>query len=109
NWHSLTGMLPAHVDAVDSNISPDSRYVVYRADVETDDVTELYSVPVSGTLPVKLNPPLVAEGDVDRFLITPDSQFVIYIADQEVDNRKDLYRVPIGGGVAVRLNPEPVV
>ncbi len=104
DWHSLTGTLPAYVGSVNFDISPDSHYVVYKADVDRDDTTELYSVPISGTIPIKLNPPLIEDGDVDRFFMTPDSQFVIYIADQEVDNRKELYRVPISGGTAEKLN-----
>jgi dipeptidyl aminopeptidase/acylaminoacyl peptidase len=106
DWYSLTGLLPAHVSGLDYELSPDSQFVVYQADIDTEDVDELYSIPISGTTPVKLNPPLVQDGDIDRFAITPDSQFVIYIADQEVDNRKELYRVPIGGGTAVKLNGE---
>lgn len=109
DWHSLTGTLPAYTGALDYDISPDSNYVVYKADVDTDDTTELYSVPISGTTPVKLNPPLVLDGDVDRFAITPDSQFVFYIADQEVENRQELYRIPITGGIAVKMNADLVV
>lgn len=104
-WRTLTGVLPAHTDiAYGWTISPDSRYAVFIADIEVDGRAELYSVPLTGTTPLKLNPPLVAGGRVRRFAITVDSQYVLYIADQEVDNQEELYRVPITGGPAVKLN-----
>ena len=107
SWRSLTGRLPAYVGSVPYKISPDSRTVIFVVDKDTDDVYELYSVPITGTTPIKLNPPLVANGDVNlsRFFFTTDSQSVIYLADQEVDNRVDMYRVPVGGGASVKLNP----
>jgi Tol biopolymer transport system component len=104
-WRSLTGVLPPHTGIYAKKFSPDSRYVVFIADIEMDDRYELYSAPTTGTLPVKLNPPLVAGGDVYSFKITPDSRYVIYTAKQEAgDSDSDLYRAPIGGGPAVKLN-----
>jgi len=104
-WRTLTGVLPAHADiAYGWTISPDSRYAIFIADSEVDGRSEIYSAPLTGTMPIKLNPPLVAGGQVRRFAITVDSQYVLYLADQEVDNREELYRVPITGGQAVKLN-----
>lgn len=104
-WRSLTGRLPSHADInYGWQISPDSRYAVFVADIEVDGTDELYSVPITGTTPIKLNAPLVAGGNVDRFAVTPDSQYVIYSADQEVDNRLELYRAPIGGGPVIKLS-----
>ncbi len=104
-WRTLTGVLPAHADiAYGWTISPNSRYVVFIADIEVDGRDDLYSVPLTGTTPIKLDPPLVAGGQVRRFAITADSQYVLYIADQEVDNQEELYQVPITGGPAVKLN-----
>jgi Tol biopolymer transport system component len=103
-WHNLTAMVPAQVTFGAPIISPDSGYVVFEADMDMDDVYELYSVPISGSGPVKLNPPLVAGGDVREFAIAPDSSRVVYIADQVVDERQELYSVPIAGGVATPLN-----
>jgi hypothetical protein len=104
---SLTGLLPAHASLQTFQISPDSRTVVFTADIDTDGITELYAVPITGTAPIKLNPPLVAAGHVlpSRFAFTADSQFVIYLADQEVENRVEMFRVPVGGGQAVKLSP----
>ena len=77
-------------------ISPDGSRVVYRAEQETIDVNELYSVPVDGSAaPVKLNAPLPAGGSTNSYKISPDSQYVVYTADQDTDNVYELYRAPI--------------
>jgi hypothetical protein len=107
-WRSLTGWLPAHA-GISFKISPNSRYAVFRADIEVDGRYELYSVPITGAMPLKLNPPLVAGGGVYSFEITPDSQYVIYTAKQKAgDSRADLYRVPLTGGQAAKLNVGPM-
>jgi Tol biopolymer transport system component len=107
DWHSLSGLLPEFSTTPRFVISPDSRTVAFVVDKDSDDVEELYAVPISGTNPIKLNPPLVNGGDVlaFRFAFTPDSQAVIYLADQEVDNRVEMFRVPVMGGEAVKLSP----
>src|SRR4051794_27103571 len=104
DWRSLTGPLPAYVSRIDYQISPDSKMVAFTADLDTDDVVELYPEPITGTHPIKLNPPLVKNGEVFTFLFTPDSQSILYLADQEVDNRFELYSVPVTGGEAKKLN-----
>jgi Tol biopolymer transport system component len=109
DWRSLSGLLPEYVNRVDYTISPDSHTVAFIADKDTDDVGELYAVPITGTMPIKLNPPLVTNGDVQRFAFTPDGQSVIYLADQEVDNRIEMFSVPVSGGPALKLNPPLVV
>ncbi len=95
-------------------VSPDSQYVVYLADQDIDEVTELYSVPISGGKPTKLNPPLAGgRGDVrgagkkvaHPFRISPDSRRVVYIADQETDEAFELWSVAINGGPVSKLNP----
>src|SRR5439155_1260967 len=104
-WRSLSGVLPAYTDIRSVRISADSRNVVFRADVESDERYELYSVPITGSVPLKLNPPLVAGGSVDSFLITPDSSRVVYAADQDTNDLDELYSVPIASGSTVKLNP----
>jgi hypothetical protein len=113
DWRSLTGPLPAFTSRVDFKLSPDSRVVAYVADGDADDaddVDELYVAPVGGSLR-KLNPPLVAGGDINRFrfVFTPDSSQILYLADQEVDERVELFSVPVEGGPARRLNAPLVV
>jgi hypothetical protein len=91
-------------------ISQNSERVVYRADQETDEVYELYSVPLSGPAEqgVKLNGVLVPGGTIlfDDFLISPDSEWVVYRADQSTDDVIELYSVPIEGPASsgVKLN-----
>src|SRR5690606_18884678 len=70
----------------DYAFSPDGTTIVYMADQDVVDVRELYAVQVAdpGTS-VKLNPPLVADGDLCTFRFSPDSTKVGYCADQDVD------------------------
>ena len=85
-------------------ISPDSTRVVYRADQDTDNVYELYSVPIGGGTVTKLNSTLVSGGDTLDFQISPDSSRVVYRADQDTYRVNELYSVPIGGGKVAKLN-----
>jgi CSLREA domain-containing protein len=88
----------------DFQISPDSQFGVLRADRETDEVFELYSVNFStGTL-TKLNDPLVAGGDIESFKISPDSSRVVYIADQETKYVHELYSTSIAASGSTKLN-----
>ena len=87
-------------------ISLDSTRVVYLADQDTDGVFELFSVPLTGGPPTKLNGALVSGGSVGiNFQISPNSGRVIYIADQEEDDVEELFSVPLAGGTATKLNP----
>jgi hypothetical protein len=105
DWRSLTAGSAAAFDAITSfRISPDSRHVVFKARRVGSSADELYTTPITGSTPITLNLPLVANGAVRTYGITPDSRYVIYIADQEVDERQDLYRVPVEGGQPVKLN-----
>jgi len=82
-------------------ISADSSRVVYVADQETDEVLELYSVPLDGSAaPQKLNGPLPEGGNVSfrSFAISANSSQVVYMAEQEMDGMFELYSVPIDGG-----------
>jgi len=80
-------------------ISPNSARVVYQANQQTNDVYELYSVPITGPASAgfKLNGPLVANGDVGRSAISPDSAWAVYVADQELDGWPMGYRAPLAG------------
>ncbi len=88
-------------------VSPDDSRVVYRADAETDQVFELYSVSLDGSRDaVKLNGPLPAAADVQTdHRISPDGSRVVYRADQDTAQVFELFSAPIAGGsAAVRLN-----
>jgi Tol biopolymer transport system component/N-acetylneuraminic acid mutarotase len=80
--------------------------VVFRGDVDADEVYELYSVPATGGTPVKLNSTLVTGGDVQEYAINSDGARVVYRADAQVNDVEELYSVAITGGTPVKLNPE---
>jgi hypothetical protein len=104
----LNGALVALGYVYTFQISPDSSRVVYRADQQTANVFELYSVPIGGPAAAgtKLNEALVALGNVNTFQISPDSSRVVYQANQDTATVGELYSVPIGGPVAagIKLN-----
>ncbi|MEO6027268.1 MAG: hypothetical protein ABIR79_10425 [Candidatus Binatia bacterium] len=92
--------------------SPDSSRLVYRADQDTNDVLELYSVPAAGgVLPTKLNGVLPAFGDVLGSRFTPDGSkvvFTVFVAPAMVSlHQREIFVVPTLGGTATRLNPPP--
>ncbi len=91
-------------------ISPDSTRVVYLAEQDADNVRELYSVPIAGGTPEKLNKTLPNGADVWlSFGITSNSERVVYLADQEDYGVRELYSVLIGGGQNKRLNGALVI
>src|SRR5262249_1489372 len=93
------------VDRVaDFAISRDGQFVVYTAEETATSPLELFSVPLAGGMPKKLNPPLVAQGGVDQCKITHDSASVVSQEIQDTANRRELYVVPIAGGQSTKLN-----
>jgi hypothetical protein len=99
--HRLNADLPEEGDVLDFKIAPNNLGVVYRADQAINDVINLYAVPSVGeAIPVRLNMPLVAGGDVhEAYAITPDSKGVLYLADQDEDGVDELFatfdRIPV--------------
>jgi dipeptidyl aminopeptidase/acylaminoacyl peptidase len=87
-------------------LTPDDRFVVFRADAETIGVPELYSVSTVGGLPVKLNNTLTTGGIVEEdFLCSPDGRTVIFRASQNSSDVPEIFAAPTNGsGPAVRLN-----
>ena len=89
----LNGPLPAGGSIIDFEVSPDGARVVYVADQNAGGVFELFSVPIGGGTPTRLNGPLVAGGDVQfGFVVSPDSSRVVYQADEDVDDDFELFR-----------------
>jgi Tol biopolymer transport system component len=87
-------------------ISADNRRVVFtvsRYPANAESVTELYSVPIGGGTPIKLNGTLVNGGTVTSFQLAADNR-VVYYAEQETDNVLEIYSVPITGGTPRKLN-----
>ena len=80
--------------------------MVYAANQNADDVTELFSVPLTGGPSTPLSTINVTGGDVvgGEFEISPDSTRVVYLADQDTDGVFELFSVPVGGGPTTKLN-----
>lgn len=87
-------------------ISADSSTVVYIGDQNTNNVNELFSVPIGGGTVTRLNDPLPSGGGTGLFgfALTPDGSRLIYSADQETNNVHEIFSVPIGGGTVTKLN-----
>lgn len=75
-------------------VSPLDGRVVYLADQELDERPDLYSVPLSGGTPVKLN---AADEQVWQFFVSPRGGRVLFSASPDWFNQH-LYSVPIVGG-----------
>ncbi len=104
----LNEVLTAGGNVLSFQISPDNGRVVYIADQDSNDVRELYSVPIGGPAAsgTKLNGILTEGGAVSDYEISLDSSRVVYRADQQTDGVEELYGVPIGGPAAsgIKLN-----
>lgn len=83
------------------DISADAAYVVYRADQETDQVVELFTVPIDGaSLPIKLNHELPEDHAIDDVVLAPDSSRLVYGIEVEFSYvNKFIYSVPIDGSM----------
>ncbi len=106
----LNGPLQPMGNVVQARFSPDENYIVYIADQVNDDSFELYSVPITGGTPVRLNKDLPSGVDIFSFIISPDSQRVVYKAEQNAIGVTELFSVPITGPstAGVQLNEAPV-
>ena len=103
----LNPALPVGRSVTRFRITPDKTAVVYRADQDTDDLLELYRVPLATPgVSTKLNGPLGAQGKKEffDFQFTPDSSAVVYRVHQD-DAAAELYRVSLATpGVSTKLN-----
>lgn len=84
-----------------ATITPDGRSVVYIADQNVSERFELFSVPIEGGTPVRLNDDLAAGERVNEFVISPDGSAVVFLAN----DRKELFHVSVTGGPVTRLTP----
>jgi len=87
-------------------ISPDSSTVVYRADQQTDELFELYRVPLAGGTVTKINATVSNWGVSQTFRITADSQYVIFAADHDINGFESLFSAPLAGGSPIDLYPD---
>ncbi len=79
-------------------ISADGQAVVYQADKETDDVTEIYHVNMSGAAPgmsIKLNTALPTGADTHYVFLSEDGDTVVYVAAQDILGKGEVYLVSI--------------
>ena len=77
--------------------SPDSAFVVYRADQEQSQLFELYYAPIDGTATArKLNGAVSSRG-VDEFRVRPDSAGVVYTVDSGNFQDAELHHALFGG------------
>ena len=104
----LNPALPVGRSVTRFRITPDKTAVVYRADQDTDDLLELYRVPLATPgVSTKLNGPLASQQKKQffDFQFTPDSSAVLYTASPLPLFILELYRVPLTtSGVSTRLN-----
>lgn len=101
----LNGPLPAGQDVVFELSS--RQHVVFGAAQPGNPSVQLQSVPIDGGMPIVLNPPLVAGGNVTAAKVTPDGTRVVYMGDQDVDGATELYVVTIdGSSSAIQLSHE---
>ena len=96
---SLGGSFVEGGAIVSSSPSPDGTRIVFRADKLIDEKVELWSVPLEGPAGelVRLNPSLIAAGDVTTFDISPDGTRVGYVADATTNEVFGAWSVPISG------------
>ncbi len=90
-------------------VSADSANVVYSADKITDNVEELFSVPLHGGEQKRLNDDLLGTRPIpEEFSISSDGARVIYSTEQNASDQSELFSVPTGGGVrsGFKISPD---
>ncbi|MEQ8818947.1 MAG: hypothetical protein RLY93_01785 [Sumerlaeia bacterium] len=110
---NLIGSLPPTADTRGSfQLSPDGSRIAFEADIDTDGVFELYTVPADlSSAPVRINPDFsVVDSLLTNFQFSPDSQLIGYVADQRFFEVFELFVAPAdGSSVPVRVtNDFPV-
>jgi hypothetical protein len=81
-------------------ITPDGEQAVLRADIETDDVDELWSIRCDSANSFhRLNQGLVGGGDVVDFELSTDGR-AVFMADAQIDERFELWSAPIDDSAA---------
>lgn len=85
-------------------ISADSKYLLYAAEQNARDLTDLFLVRIDGAtlgVPVQVNPELVSGGDIGETTLPADDDYgfsatgahIAYVADQDTDNVGQVYLV----------------
>lgn len=90
-------------------ISPDSQYVVFRADELGAGIFEVMSIRLDyASTRTILNGSIVDGGNVFMYQITPNSLGVVFISDQITPSLRELWSVPINGGTNNNLSKDMV-
>ena len=94
-------------------ITPDSKHVVFIADLAEAGNQQLYSVPINGSSdPIRLSgPPESGSLDNDvNFRITPDSQTVVYPFQSPITGLHEAFSVPVDGSAdPTPLHSGPII
>ncbi len=99
--------LPAGADVLDFQLSRDGALVVYRGDLETDGVIDLFSTSTSGGgAQLKLNGGALLDGDVfSDYHLNADGSRVVYRGDLVIEDVADLYSAStVASGTQIRLS-----
>ena len=94
-------------DVYDQAITPDGTTLVYSSDQDTNNVIELYSVPLAGGTPTRISAPLPHGHDVRDFVISPDGNWAVYrveFGSDEAEGLYELHSAAIAGGGGAQLN-----
>jgi Tol biopolymer transport system component len=102
---SIPVVLAPETGVSDFHISPDGKRVAYRVYHADVGASELYSMDLLGTQPVKLNgDPFAGESVQQGYQFSPDSSRIVHQVYRTAEAVWDLYSVPAAGGFPARLN-----
>lgn len=87
-------------------VTPDGQTIVFIGDLTTDDVDELYSMPIAGGEAMRLTPTIPGFADLGPFVISPDGTTIAFVADFEDDTVSEAFVVGIGGGVPTQVSDD---
>ena len=97
----LSPLLAASGDVSQYVFTPDGQRVLFAADPTTDDIFQLYTVPISGGVPLALTawPQVSSVGSIQT---SADSRYAVF--SHVVGPVTEIYSVRTDGGAPVRLN-----
>ena len=81
-------------------VSADSSQVLFLGDLDTPDVQELYSVPITGGIRSRRSDPLASGGSVSSFLLPPSGDEVAYLVQASSTSSLELRTNTIAGGTS---------
>lgn len=95
----IVNNVPAAGDIDEMLVTPDNQTIIFIADLTTDGVDELYSLPIAGGDATQLLPNIQGFTDVGGFVISPDGSTIAFQADYRTNGEGEIYILPIDGGV----------